>query len=456
MKMNWYVKRHHHNYYSLVEPYRVNGKNRHHTIFYFGRMTQEELQRINKKLEIMKSCNMKNINPIKKLYKLLYPLMNEKMRRLWSAAESKVLGQGGISQVAKATGISKTTILTGQRELQNPMEIDLRRIRKKGGGRKKTVEKIPEIKKTLNDLIEPAVRGEPDSVLQWTSKSLRKLSSELKEKGYSASHKLVGQILKEQGFSLQANRKTDEGKSHPDRNAQFEYIHEKIKNFQHENQPVISVDAKKKEIVGNFKNNGKEWHKSKEPTKVKVYDFLSDAKGEARLYGVYDLLQNKGWISVGIDHDTAEFAAETIKRWWNKMGKLCYPDAKKLLITADGGGSNSSRSRLWKSELQKLSDEIGLEIYICHFPPATSKWNKIEHRLFSYISKNWRGKPLISYEVVVNLIASTNTEKGLQVKCELDTNKYQIGIRVTDNEFKKINFVKDEFHGEWNYKIIPN
>jgi len=386
---------------------------------------------------------------------VLSPFLDEKSRRLYNAAESKVLGRGGIAIVSKATGVSRTTISTGLKELESKKDIDSKRIRKKGGGRKKSTFKSPEIEIELAKLIEPALRGEPDSPLLWTSKSLRKLSAELKLLGLNVSHNLVGEILNKVGFSLQANRKTDEGKSHPDRDAQFEYIHQKVKRYQLLNQPVVSVDAKKKELVGNFKNVGKELRRIKEPEKVKVYDFPSDADGKAIPYGVYDITQNKGWVSVGIDHDTAEFAAETIKRWWNKMGKSVYPKAQRLLITADGGGSNSSRSRLWKKELQKLSNEIGLVIQVCHFPPATSKWNKIEHRLFSQIAQNWRGKPLLSYEVIVNLIGSTTTTTGLDVVCELDENNYETGIKVSDEELKSLNLIKDEFHGEWNYKISP-
>jgi Rhodopirellula transposase. len=315
---------------------------------------------------------------------------------------------------------------------------------------------MPQIESSLAKLIEPALRGEPDSPLLWTCKSLRKLSAELKLQGFNVSHNYIGELLKEKGFSLQANRKTDEGKSHPDRNAQFEHIHETIKIYQSEYQPVISVDAKKKELVGNFKNAGKELCRKKEPEKVKVYDFPSDAEGKAIPYGVYDITKNKGWVSVGIDHDTSEFAANTIKTWWTKMGKSCYPNAQKLLITADGGGSNSSRSRLWKKELQKLSNETGLQLEVCHFPPATSKWNKIEHRLFSYIAQNWRGKPLLSYEIIVNLIGSTTTKKGLKVICELNKNKYKTGMKVTDKEMKSFNLKRNDFHGEWNYIISPD
>ncbi len=398
---------------------------------------------------------MENTKLISERNKILSSFLDEKSKRLYHAAESKVIGHGGIAIVSKATGVSRTTISKGLKQLREPKSIDTKRIRKKGGGRKKAISKMPEIKTELAKLIEPALRGEPDSPLLWTSKSLRKLSNELKMKGLNVSHNVVGKILKDEGFSLQANRKTDEGKGHPDRNAQFEYIHEKVTNYQSQNQPVISVDAKKKELVGNFKNVGKELCRKKEPEKVKAYDFPSEAEGKAIPYGVYDMTQNKGWVSVGVDHDTSEFAAETIKRWWKKMGKPFYPEAQRLLITADGGGSNSSRSRLWKKVLQKLSNEINLVIEVCHFPPATSKWNKIEHRLFSQIAQNWRGKPLLSYEVIVNLIGSTTTTTGLNVVCELNENNYDIGIKVTDQELKSLNLQKDEFHGEWNYKICP-
>lgn len=399
---------------------------------------------------------MDNMNQIRERNNLISPFLDEKTKRLYAAAESKILGHGGIAIVSQATGISRTTISTGLKELNNGSAVDKNRIRQKGGGRKKAVLKLPEIKVELAKLVEPALRGEPDSPLMWTSKSLRKLSEELKANGFNVSHNLVGEILNEEGFSLQANRKTDEGKGHSDRNAQFEFIHKKIQEFQAENQPVISVDAKKKELVGNFKNAGRELHRKKEPEKVKAYDFPSDAEGKAIPYGVYDITQNKGWVSIGIDHDTAEFAAETIKRWWKQMGSPFYPVAYKILITADGGGSNSSRSRLWKRELQKIANELNLIIEMCHFPPATSKWNKIEHRLFSQIAQNWRGKPLLSYKIIVNLIASTKTKKGLDVVCELNENKYEIGIVISDQELNSINLVRDNFHGEWNYTISPN
>jgi len=394
-------------------------------------------------------------NKISERYKILKPILNEKLNRLYCAAEAKVLKHGGIQIVSEQTGLSRTTISNGLKELERVEDIDVTRIRKEGGGRKKECEKDPLISEKLDGLIEPALRGEPESSLLWTSKSLRKLSDELKKIGYNVSHKLVGELLKKKGFSLQANSKTYEGKGHPDRDSQFEFIHYRVKEFQMNHLPVISVDAKKKELVGNFKNNGKEWARKYSPQKVNAYDFLSTAEGLAIPYGVYDITNNDGWVSVGIDHDTAEFAVQSIKNWWLKMGKERYAKADKILITADGGGSNGRRNKLWKKQLQELSNEINMEIHMCHFPPGTSKWNKIEHRLFSNISKNWRGKPLVSYEVIVNLIASTVTTKGLKVQCEIDKNEYKTGIKVTDKEMKNIKIIQDEFHGEWNYIIKP-
>lgn len=382
--------------------------------------------------------------------------MNERFRRLWSAAEAKVLGHGGIGLVSKATGQSRTTISNGIRELETHDKIDIEGIRKSGGGRKRIVEKTPEVEAELLHLIEPTVRGEPESPILWTIKSLRNISEELGKRGFNISRNRVAEILKKNDFSLQANRKTDEGKSHPDRDAQFRYIHDKVIEFQSANQPIISVDTKKKELVGHFKNQGREWKRKGEAERVKVYDFPSDAEGKAIPYGVYDITQNVGWVSVGTNHDTAEFAVETIRKWWYKMGNLVYKNAKQLLITADCGGSNGSKVRLWKKEIQNFATESGLEISICHYPPGTSKWNKIEHRLFSFITQNWRGKPLITYEVVVNLIGATKTTKGLKVKCELDYTEYEKGRKVSDKEFSKINLIKDDFHGDWNYKIAPN
>ncbi len=399
---------------------------------------------------------MKENLEIKKRFNLVKLFSNEKTIRLWCATEAKILGKKGVAIVMRATGVSRNTITKGIKELESgDITPENTRIRKKGGGRKSAVENNPEIEKMLLEMIEPTVRGEPESSLLWTTKSLRKLSDELKKQGFNASHTVVGNILKANKFSLQANRKTDEGSKNPDRNAQFNHIHNKVKDFQEKSNPIISVDTKKKELVGNFKNQGREWHSKNNSPKVNVYDFLNDAEGKAIPYGIYDINNNLGWVNVGMNKDTAEFAVQSIRNWWNKMGIKLYPESKELLITADGGGSNGSRVRLWKKELQDLANEIGMKISVCHFPPGTSKWNKIEHRLFSYITKNWRGKPLISYEVIVNLIASTKTKKGLKVKCELDKTEYEIGNKVTDKDFNKINMVRDDFHGEWNYSINP-
>jgi transposase len=392
---------------------------------------------------------------LKSKYESMLPLLNEKQRRIYLSTEAEYIGHGGVTKVAKLSGVSRVVITKGKKELQEINQEPIVNSRKKGGGRKKEVDKYPEIRAELKQIIEPYVRGEPESPLLWTSKSLRKISSELKSKGYSISYRVVGEILKSEGYSLQANRKTDEGKSHPDRNEQFQHIHQKVIDFQKSGNPVISVDAKKKELIGNFKNNGREWCPKGNPVTTNVYDFPSDAKGKVTPYGVYDITNDKGWVSVGINKDTSEFAVQSIRNWWYKMGQFSFDKPTKLLITADGGGSNGSRVRLWKQEIQKLSDELKMEISICHFPPGTSKWNKIEHRLFSYISLNWRGKPLTSYEVVVNLIGSTTTTKGLKIQSEIDENMYEKGIKVSDNDFKKINIVNDDFHGEWNYTIKP-
>jgi transposase len=400
---------------------------------------------------------MQEILNIKSRFELIKNHLDEKAKRLFCATEAKILGRGGIKKVHQATNVSEKTISKGLKELNQIDILDKKekKIRKSGGGRKKAIDKNPDIEKHLLALVEPTIRGEPQSPLLWTTKSLRKLANELKKMNFNVSHTVVGNILKENKFSLQANRKTDEGSSHIDRDKQFNYIHNKVKEFQEANNPVISIDAKKKELIGNFKNNGQEWHSKANPTKVKVYDFLSYAEGKITPYGIYDITNNLGWVNVGIDKDTSEFAVQSIRNWWYKMGKELYKDSKELLINADGGGSNGTRVRLWKKELQKLSSETGLKITVCHFPPGTSKWNKIEHRLFSYISKNWRGRPLTSYEVAVNLIASTTSSKGLKVKCELDANKYEVGKKISDEEFKKINIIRDEFHGEWNYTILP-
>lgn len=398
-----------------------------------------------------------DIEAISKRYAKFSPVLDERMRRLWAGMESSVIGFGGVAAVSKATGLSRNTIVRGEKEIEEikGKEVKIIGIRQPGGGRKKAIAIDPNIKDDLSKLIEPLTRGDPQSPLKWTCKSLRKLSSELKEMEHKVSHRIVGELLYDMGYSLQANRKILEGSSHPDRNAQFEFINQQAIKFQKSNQPVISVDTKKKERVGNFKNSGQEWRPKGEPEEVFIHDFPDKELGRAIPYGVYDQGLNKGWVSVGTDNDTAEFAVETIRRWWYSMGKPFYIDATKLLITADGGGSNGTRVRLWKTELQKFANETKMDISVCHFPPCTSKWNKIEHRLFSYITQNWRGKPLISHEVIVNLIANTTTKTGLKVSCDLNLNKYQKGIKVSDEELSQVNIEKNDFHGEWNYTIHP-
>lgn len=396
---------------------------------------------------------------VKERYQNLEWALDERLRRLFAASEAKAIGHGGIALVWKATGVARGSIQQGLKELaERPegMESGSRRIRRVGAGRKATVTDDAALLAALESLVEPVTRGDPESPLRWTCKSLRQLATELGEQGHSVSHTSVGGLLKQLGYSLQGNRKTLEGADHPDRNAQFEYINARVEKALSQGQPVISVDTKKKELVGQFKNGGKEWRPEGDPEKVNVYDFVDKKLGRANPYGVYDLANNTGWVSVGTDHDTASFAVATIRRWWLAMGAPLYPDVKELLITADGGGSNGSRVRLWKLELQQLSDELGIPIRVSHFPPGTSKWNKIEHRLFSHISMNWRGQPLVSHEVIVNLIAATTTRKGLQVRAELDSKPYPKGIKVSDEEFAAIRIVRDEFHGEWNYTILPS
>ncbi len=392
---------------------------------------------------------------IKQRYERVALALNERTRRLVAASEAMTIGRGGISAVSRATGLSRQVISQGIKELQEEEPTSEGRIRKKGGGRKKLVEKDPQLGVELERLVEPVTRGDPESPLRWTSKSVRKLAKELSQQGHQISHELVSQLLYELGYSLQANRKTLEGGTHPDRNAQFEHINAQAKASLAAGEPVLSVDAKKKELVGDFKNGGREWRPEGEPEQVRVYDFPLKELGRVTPYGIYDQGQNSGWVNVGIDHDTAAFAVESIRRWWNTVGKQQYPRAKRLLITADGGGSNGSRVRLWKWELQQLADEIGLCISVCHFPPGTSKWNKIEHRLFAWISENWRGKPLVSYAVILKLIAATTTEAGLTVQCQLDTNTYPTGLKVSDEEMAALSLQPDLFHGEWNYTILP-
>lgn len=393
---------------------------------------------------------------IRERFEKLECFLDERLRRIYAATEADVVGYGGVSIVSRATGISRRAIEVGQQELkQKPVDDTERRIRKKGAGPKKLTEKDPEIKEALERLVEPVTRGDPMSPLRWTCKSVRKLSDELERQGHRCSYVTVASLLREMGYSLQANKKTIEGSSHADRDAQFEHINTKVKEFQAAGYPVISVDTKKKELIGDFKNGGREIRPKGKPQEVRTHDFAIPELGKVAPYGVYDVTHNVGWVNVGTDHDTAAFAVESIRRWWLLMGHEMYPAAKRLLITADSGGSNGYRVKLWKLELAKLAEETGLEIFVSHLPPGTSKWNKIEHRLFSFITQNWRGKPLVSHDVVVNLIASTTTKKGLKVKCALDTNSYEKGIKISLEDFNNICIQIDDFHGEWNYSIIP-
>ena len=387
-------------------------------------------------------------------YFLLKPHLNERQRRLVAAADARLLGYGGIATVARAAGMSRTTLHKAVRELEG-QPVPPERVRKAGGGRKSKPEQEPGLVNALERLVDPAARGDPMSPLRWSSKSTAKLAAELNRQGYTIGARTVANMLKQQDYSLQANQKTREGSSHPDRDAQFQHINEQTKAFQQRRSPVVSVDSKKKELVGDYKNGGCEWEPKGSPVKVQVHDFPDKKKGKTTPYGVYDVTSNEGWVSVGTDHDTAEFAVQTIRCWWRQMGAKAYPIARELLIMADGGGSNGSRTRLWKVALQRLADETGIAISVCHFPPGTSKWNKIEHRMFSHITKNWRGKPLESHEVIVNLIGNTTTKTGLRIQAELDSRTYPKGIAVPDEEMAGLNMEKSAFHGEWNYSIFP-
>lgn len=403
-----------------------------------------------------------NHNDIQRRFRSLSVFLDERMRRLVAAAESEAIGYGGVSTVARATGVSRRAITEGMKELsQRKVSQEARsgksRIRRKGAGRKRTVDQDRTLLEDLDRLVDPATRGDPESPLRWTSKSVRKLAEELRQEGHAVSYQTVAELLHEMDYSLQANQKTLEGSQHADRDQQFEHINRKAHRYLKQGEPVISVDTKKKELVGDFKNAGREWQAKGQPEKVRVHDFeiREPGKGKVAPYGVYDLGRNVGWVSVGVDHDTAAFAVESIRRWWRRMGCPSYPKARRLLITADSGGSNGARVRLWKWELQKLADETGLEISVCHLPPGTSKWNKIEHRLFSFISQNWRGKPLISHEVIINLIAATTTATGLAVKSGLDSNAYPAGLKVSDQQMAELQLQRDRFHGDWNYKLLP-
>jgi hypothetical protein len=402
--------------------------------------------------------NTPTVARIRRLYTTLRPEMDERMRRQWAAAEARELGWGGVTRVAQASGLSRTTITAGLRELNLPparRQAEAIRVRRPGGGRRPLAQTDRDLVAALERLIDPVTRGDPDSPLRWTCKSTRRLADELTEQRHPVSAPTVAALLRAADYSLQANAKTREGASHPDRNAQFQYINDSVRRFLERGQPAISVDTKKKELVGNFKNGGREWHPQGQPQEVRVHDFLDPTQGKAIPYGVYDILNNQGWVSVGIDHDTAEFAAHSIRRWWREMGRRRFPQATQLLITADGGGSNGYRSRLWKVALQQLADGLGLRLKVCHFPPGTSKWNKIEHRLFSFITQNWRGRPLVSHQAIVSLIAGTKTRSGLIVKAALDTHQYETHIKVTDEELARTNVKPEPFHGDWNYLVTP-
>lgn len=399
---------------------------------------------------------VEKISILKEKYQAIQSCLNEKGKRLWAAVEATSYGRGGFNAVCMATGLSTATLAKGMKELQEATYSKTERVRIAGGGRKKLSKKYPELLEALEKLVDPTAKGDPESHLRWTSKSVRHLAKSLKMHGFSISHQTTAALLHELGYSLQVNQKSLQGTSHEDRDNQFRFINNYVSGMQNCDQPAISVDTKKKEIIGNYKNHGQEYQKKDQPIKVNDHDFPDPRLGKVVPYGIYDIGKNKGWVSVGISADTAQFAVNTIRTWWYKMGMQSYPGAKELLITADCGGSNGYRVKLWKVELQKLANELNLKIHICHFPPGTSKWNKIEHRLFSYISKNWRGKPLITRETVVNLIANTRTNKGLEVQAVLDENEYISGIKVEDAEIKRLNIVGAKFHPEWNYTINPN
>lgn len=402
---------------------------------------------------------VQDFDAVKQRFSRISGALNERLRRLLAAVEAETFGYGGVSMVARATGVSRRAITAGLAELKSGAssfrEKTPERIRVLGGGRKKASVMDATLQSDLDRLIAPLTRGDPQSALRWTCLSLRQLAAQLGARGHRVSHTLVGELLKEMGYSLQANAKTREGAAHPDRNAQFEFINARIKKELVDGNPVISVDTKKKELVGDFKNHGRAYRPRGDPEQVRVHDFIIPELGRANPYGVYDVAHNLGWVSVGTDHDTAAFAVETIRRWWKSMGAALHPRARCLQIMADGGGSNGSRVRLWKVELQNLAEELGFPIQVCHLPPATSKWNQIEHRMFSFISMNWSGQPLVSHEVIVNLIKATKTAKGLRVDAEIDRNIYPPGVKVSDEQIAQINILKDSFHGDWNYTISP-
>jgi hypothetical protein len=397
----------------------------------------------------------RTLTAVRARFQRLDPLFTEQTRRVWAAAEAQAIGRGGATIVAEATGIARATILRGQDDLNHPRTLTLPGQRRPGGGRKPLRETDPTLLRDLDRLIDPHTRGDPETPLRWTCKSTYQLADALQGQGHRVSQRTIYTLLEALDYSLQANRKAEEGADHPDRDAQFEYIYRQVKHFQEGGRPVISVDAKKKEPVGNYGNSGKEWERRKQPRRVRTHDFPDKEQGSACLYGVYDMTRNAGWVNVGISHNTAQFAVASIRGWWRKLGEARYPRARELLVTADAGGSNGYRTKLWKRCLQELADESRLSIHVCHFPPGTSKWNKIEHRLFSFISKNWRGRPLDSLAVIVNLIAHTTTKIGLHVEASLDFGVYETGIKVSDAEMRALRIEAQQFHGEWNYILLP-
>jgi hypothetical protein len=397
---------------------------------------------------------MKALKELKQKFELIWPHLDERARRMMAANEACQLGHGGVSRVSRACGLSRVTITKGIQELQD-RPLAPGRIRRPGGGRLSLLQIDPDLPRVLEGLVEPLARGDPESPLRWTIKSTRSLAAELSAQGHVVSHEKVAQFLRQMDYSLQGNRKTEEGDDHPDRDAQFLNINEQVRKALAAGRPVISVDTKKKELIGNYENQGQQWRKSKFPQKVNGHDFPGPAVPRAYPYGIYDMARNRGFVNVGTDHDTGAFAVASIRGWWRNEGRRLYPDARRLLITADGGGSNGYRLRQWKMELQKLADSAGLSIMVCHFPPGTSKWNKVEHRLFSFITSNWRGEPLRDYETIVRLISGTTTAKGLKVTCRLDRRRYPVGRKVPDKDFATINLKPNSFHGEWNYTISP-
>ena len=398
---------------------------------------------------------MVDIERVRTQFQRIEPFLDERGRRLYAANEAMALGRGGATAIAAATGIARSTINRGMVELRVARNEIGRGIRRPGAGRKREVERQPGLLAALEAVIEDAIRGDPEAPLRWVSRSQRNIAEALRRQGFKVSQRLIGQLLREQKYSCQANRKTREGTNHPDRNAQFEHINATVKAAIAAGEPAISVDTKKKELVGDFKNGGRELRRQGDPEPVRVHDFEIKSLGKVAPYGVYDIAANEGWVNVGIDADTAAFAVESIRRWWQRLGKARYPNARCLTITADCGGSNGVRLRLWKRELQRFADETGLAVTVAHLPPGTSKWNRIEHRLFAYISQNWRGKPLVSHHVIIQLISATTTDTGLAVTCDIDRNSYPKGIKVTDAEMAALNIQHNAFHGDWNYTISP-